>query len=527
MGLLSTGARPRHRPAFPRRGCRRGRRDPLAVERLAPHQAQRGRRRRPGRRRGRYAAGERLAVRMMVDPTNVRDRTALNRLLGVPEMAWLLARVRPRIAASGESALSGVVQLRDPTAAQRTAAARLVGWPRRTGSTLRVELADVEAILRRGPWPAGLADAVETLTGPVVDHAAERVRKAAAWAEAEAGLRGAAARFAGLGDWWDQWCASGGLKRAVRAEAVRTAAAYGPGVGASLVELAAAVLEALPSAGEPLPMLARRVTGDAHALDASRPLGRLAAAAVEGAFAPGAPSSRDAWAAAGVVLSNVASTVLSLGVPGATGTISPVARATASALEAMRTARMPLVLTLDQVRSGGVAVLPPYRVIHVCENPTIVEVVAERWERSAATAVPPVLICTWGQPSTAVVDLLTILTALGAQCRYHGDFDWPGLRIAHAVHQRIPWTPWRYTAADYVAVVEGNPLSRSLVGRPALSPWDPKLAMVMAEHGLVVEEAAVAEPRPTTGVNLPPSRRPPGVADELAQETVDLRRPWR
>jgi uncharacterized protein (TIGR02679 family) len=430
---------------------------------------------------------------MTEDPTTEGDRTALDRLLGVPEMAWLLTRVRPRIAASGGSSLAGVVQLNDPTDAQRAAAARLVGRPRRTGSTVRVELADVEAILRRGPWPSGLADAVETLTGPVVDHAAERERKAAAWAEAEAGLRDAAARFAGLGDWWEQWCASGGLKRAARAEAARTGAAQGPSIGAGLVELTAAVIEALPSAGEPLPVLARRITGDAHALDTSRPLGRLAAAAVESAFAPGALSTRDAWAAAGVVLSNVASTVLCLGVPGATGATGSTARATVSALEAMRTARMPLVLTLDQVRSGGVAALPPDRVIHVCENPTIVEVVAERWGRSTATAAAPVLICTWGQPSTAVVDLLTFLTAHGAECRYHGDFDWPGLRIAYALHQRIPWTPWHYTAADYAAVVEGNPLSRSLVGRPALSPWDPKLAMVMAEHGLAVEEEAVAE----------------------------------
>lgn len=117
---------------------------------------------------------------MTVDPRVVGDRTALDRLLGVPEIAWLLARVRPRIAASGGSMLTGVVQLNDPTDAQRAAAARLVGRPRRTGSTLRVELADVEAILRRGPWPAGLADAVETLTGPVVDRAAERERTAAA-----------------------------------------------------------------------------------------------------------------------------------------------------------------------------------------------------------------------------------------------------------------------------------------------------------------------------------------------------------
>lgn len=430
---------------------------------------------------------------MTVDPKPRSDRAALDRLLGVPEMAWLLTRVRPRITASRGSPLTGVVKLDGPTEAQRAAAVRLVGRPRRTAAALRVDLADVEAILRRGPWPPGLADAVETLTGPVLDHAAERERKAAAWAEAEAGLRHAAVRFAGLGDWWHQWCAAGGLKRAARAEAARTGATHGPGVGAGLVELAAAVLEALPSVGEPLPVLARRITGDAHALDASRPLGRIAAAIVESAFAPDEPSSRDAWAAAGVVLSNVASTVLCLGVPGRAGATSAAARATASALEAMQTARMPLVLTLHQVRSGGVAPLPPDRAVHICENPTIVEVVADRWGPSTAGATAPVLVCTWGQPSTAVVDLLTVLTARGAGCRYHGDFDWPGLRIAHAVRQRIPWTPWRYTAADYLAVVEADPLSRALAGRPALSPWDSQLAVVMAEHGFAVEEEAVAE----------------------------------
>lgn len=430
---------------------------------------------------------------MTADEKPASDRAALDRLLGVPEMAWLLARVRPRIFASPESTLSGVVKLDNPTEAQRAAAVRLVGRPRRMGAALRVDLADVEAMLRRGPWSPGLADAVETLTGPVVDHAAERERKAAEWAEAEAGLRHAAAKVAGLGDWWSHWCSLGGLKRAARAEAARTGATLGPGVGADLVALAAAVLDALPSAGEPLPVLARRITGDSHALDACRPLGRIAAAIVEAGFAPDAPSSRDAWAAAGVVLSSVASTVLCLGVPGTAGATSAAARATASTLDAMQTARMPLVLTLDQVRSGGVASLPADLMIHICENPTIIEVVADRWGAPNAGAAAPVLVCTWGQPSTAVVDLLTILTALGAGCRYHGDFDWPGLQIAHSLRQRIPWTPWRYTAADYLAVVEGDPVSRALAGRPTLSPWDPELAVVMAAHGLAVEEEAVAE----------------------------------
>lgn len=300
-----------------------------------------------------------------------------------------------------------------------------------------------------------------------------RRRTATAWAHAAGGLRDAVADHPGLGDWWEGFCATGRLKRAARAEAARTGVAHEPDVGARLVELVAAVVADLPSAGEPLSVFARRLTGDAHALDVSRPLGRLAAAAVDAAFAPGAHSSRDAWAASGVVLSTVSSTVLCLGVPGATVPAGASAEASSVALEAMRTARMPLVLTLDQVRSGGVEALPTDQIVHVCENPTIVEVAASAWGRSDAVASAPVLICTWGQPSTAVVDLLAILTGCGAGCRYHGDFDWPGLQIAHALRRRIHWTPWRFTSADYLTVGEGDVPSLALEGRPVPTPWDP------------------------------------------------------
>lgn len=429
------------------------------------------------------------------------DRAALDRLLGVPEMAWLIARVRTRILAAGNAPLTGVVQLNQPTDAQRAAAVRLVGRPRRAGVTLRVDLAVVEEILRRGPWPAGLADAVQTLSGPVVDRAAERVREEAAWDSARDGLAPVTARFPGLADWWDAWCAAGGLKRAARAEAARTSAPPSPDVGADLVRKVRAVLDRLPASGQPLAVLAREAVGDAHGLDASRPLGRLALAVARAAFLPGSAdeewSTRDVWAAAGVVLSTVASTALCLGVPGAgpgPGAGRTPRTATAAALEAMRAARMPVVLTLDQVRSGGVRALPPGGVAYVCENPTVVEVVAERWTRARA-GVPgvlgPVLVCTSGQASTAVVELLQALAADGAELRYHGDFDWAGLRIARALSTHVAWVPWRYTAADYRAAVQQGRPTRQLMGSPAPSPWDPELAEAMAECGAAVEEEAM------------------------------------
>ena len=429
--------------------------------------------------------------------SDAAGRATLERLLADPGLGWLLARVRARVLTANGEPLHGVVVLARPTAAQREAAVRLLGRPARTGSSLRIDLADVELLLRRGPWPAGLADAVQTLGGPVLDRSAERAREAAVWAHAHTGLTGPSRRFSNLSDWWAGWCAAGGLKRAAQAEAKRTGSEPGPAVGAHLVAGLVAVLDALPASGEPLAVLARRVLGDSHALDESRPLGRMAVAALRAAFGSGpmsAPmSAREAWAAAGVLMSSLASMVLALGVGGRCELGDPpLAVATAAMLEAMRTARAPTVLTLDQVRSGGVAPLPRDAVVQVCENPTVVEVVARR------LAIGPqvravALVCTWGQASTAVVELLALLTAEGASCRYHGDFDWAGLRIASALQARVRWQPWRFTAVDYIAATSADVRSLALRGTPADSPWDPELAAEMARRGLAVEEEAVVE----------------------------------
>ncbi len=448
--------------------------------------------------------------------TTASDRAVLERLLGVPEMAWLLERVRARAPASGGLPLSGVVRLVAPSDGQRAAMTKLVGRPKRPGRSLGVELADVEDVLRRGPWPAGLVDAVVTLTGPVVDRAAERDREAAAWNRAAAGLADAERRFPVLAPWWQAWCASGGLKRSVAAEAKRTGSPAGPDLGAQLVDSLARVLDSLPAPGVPLAVFARSVVGDAHGLDASRPLGRLAAAAVGAAF--GRPqhvdvSRRDAWLSAGVVWSNVSSLVLALGIDGvpdagrADVAQTGVGPATSLMLTAMRAARSPVVLTLDQVRSGGVVVLPPDAAVYVCENPAIVEVTARRWASAPAISRPahapgavgedhessPVLVCTSGQPSTAVIELLERLTSGGAACRYHGDFDWAGIRIARALQTRVRWTPWRFTADDYRAGLSRGASSVRLSSDATETPWDPGLEHAMSAAGVAVEEEAVAD----------------------------------
>lgn len=101
------------------------------------------------------------------------------------------------------------------------------------------------------------------------------------------------------------------------------------------------------------------------------------------------------------------------------------------------------------------------------------------------------LVCVGGQPSAAGRRLLELLTAGGAEFGYHGDFDWGGVRIAHAVRQRVNWRPWRYDRHGYEAAVSAaHPLTplAQLAGEPAATPWDPELAATMRHRNVRVEE---------------------------------------
>ncbi len=126
--------------------------------------------------------------------------------------------------------------------------------------------------------------------------------------------------------------------------------------------------------------------------------------------------------------------------------------------------------------------------VHVCENPTVLATAAD----AHGPACPP-LVCLQGQPSAAALALLRHLHTHGAKLRYHGDFDWGGLRIATALSRRVPWHPWRYTAADYRAAATARPLAPPLTGPPTTAPWDPALAPALTALGVRVEEESVLD----------------------------------
>jgi uncharacterized protein (TIGR02679 family) len=416
-----------------------------------------------------------------VTDTAGEDGTRLRRLLGGEPTAWLVRRARDRL--EGGRPLTGTVTLTGATAEQRRAVERLTGRPPRVGTSLSVSLPEVDRVLREsGAAPGGLAEAVALLTGPLRDRNRDRTDTASAWTAAFAPLDDSAAGRPELAAWRGWLDATGVVRRL----------APSPDVALAVLDQVAAVLRRLPSRGIPIGRLAAECCGDAHALDDGRPAGTLALSAVRAlaglpfAADASADSRREAWASVGVHLDELSSLVLCLGLPGDTHS------ALGRVLALHREAGQPTMLTLRQLRCHDDALLAVP--VWICENPVVIAAAADE----LGSRCPP-LVCVGGQPSAAGWRLLDLLAAGGTELRYHGDFDWGGIRIANAVRQRVGqgqsrWQPWRYdreayeTAATAVLAVHAVARLPGLAGEPVATPWDPGLAAAMARHGVRIEE---------------------------------------
>ncbi|MEU7079795.1 MULTISPECIES: TIGR02679 family protein [Streptomyces] len=393
------------------------------------------------------------------------DGPRLARLLGAPDLAWLVERARRRLA-TGQP-LTGSVSLRDPTPAQRAAVERLLARAPGGGRSLMVRLDSVDAVLRRsGASPNGLAAAVEALTGPVASLARSRQEEEDAWKRAYTPLDELVATVPALAEWAARIRADGLARRLGRT----------PDVTFGLLTGVSTALRALPAVPVvSLPAFAARVLGWAHALDDGTPLATITlsgARALTGFHdGQGTEWRREAWASVGLLRDELSSTVLTLNLRGT------------PALDLLADDGEPCVLTLRQLTRRPPAVADP--VVRICENPTVLAAAAD----TLGPACPP-LVCLQGQPSAAALTLLRGLHDHGATLYYHGDFDWGGLRIAGVLRRRVPWLPWRYMAADYRAAVfrcTQPPLS-PLVSTPTETPWEPALATAVAELGVRVEE---------------------------------------
>jgi uncharacterized protein (TIGR02679 family) len=411
-------------------------------------------------------AGRAHGGRQDAGGTGVVDPQRLKQLLGPPELSWLVDRIRVRLE-RGEP-VDGTVTLVGATPEQRRAAGRLLGHGMGRGTSLSIPLPEVDAALRRARAAPGLRAAVESLTGPVRDRAAERATEIRRFQEALDGARRSPLATAKWHlAWLEEVSRDGTLTRLVR---------HGQG---QVLAQATAVLERLPSGpDEPavlLPALAEAVTGDPKALDAT-PLAGLVLRALalrEGVPAPsGRAAERALWTTAGVVSDDLASQVLVLNIRAGGVGLGGWLTEAADAGEPFR-------VTLHQLTV--MPIMPLAIDLRICKNPAVLRAAAGQLGADSAP-----LVCTEGEPSVACLRLLQSAASTGTRIHWHSDFDWPGLRATAAAIRRLGAAPWLMGAEDYRAALAPN--AEPLKGPAADSPWDPRLAGLMHASGRAVTE---------------------------------------
>ncbi|WP_347059731.1 TIGR02679 family protein [Blastococcus sp. HT6-30] len=413
-------------------------------------------------------------------PPQLRD------YLAHPALAPLWTAVRRRLEGN-RLAVTGAVSVDLDDAAAGRLSGLLGGHPVRPGRP-RIRLETLDAALRRSIAGSGLISVLTALGGPLTDRAATRDRRQQAqaqlWSQMDAGLAAAGLAEAGWVPAYLEGVRRAGLLTRAGADA---ATAIEHAVRA-LQQLAPGTI--LTGAEEPteprreLAELAGAVTGDAHGLDDDRIASALVLRAASAAAGDPAPSSaaerRAGWDRLGVTTDQVSGTVLVWGLR------PPGPHRWAALMGERADLGLATHLTLQELRAmAGQPVAVAGQRVHACENPQVLQAAAR------AGVLGP-LVCFAGNPAAAGLQMLGRLLADGVEVAYHGDFDWPGIRITGRLLQRGA-VPWRMGAADYDDAIRGlDPgTGLALSGSPADTPWDPALGARMRHVGVAAHEESL------------------------------------
>jgi uncharacterized protein (TIGR02679 family) len=358
---------------------------------------------------------------------------------------------------------------------QRASVADLLGHDRLPGRTVRIALATLLGALGLHGVDE-LRTAVEMMTGPLGDRRADRdkqrQRRAQLWswcAEQAAGVP-LLSGSEGVARWMDL------LRQAGVRGRPDGEVAYRHRMGQAMTVLRELPLQAPTS----LAAFADDRLADPHALDRGSLVEGLVLDALS--MVLGQPRPRDAeavrqlWERVGVVPDPLSSAVTVLGLrPGGDDVLNDWLRHCADASE-------PTVVTLAQLRRWPLAPLHASEVTYVVENPSLLShAAAEKW-----TGAP--IICSSGRPTVAVVTLIRQLSAGGATCRQHADFDATGLGITAWMAERAGTIPWLMTADAYGEAIA---VQRERVPLESMIPdtgWDPALSPAMRTAGVAVYE---------------------------------------
>ncbi|MFJ3673877.1 TIGR02679 family protein [Streptomyces sp. NPDC090106] len=381
---------------------------------------------------------------------------------------------------------TGSLRLTAMNAQERNDLSLLLGKPL-TGAAVTIRLDVLDARLRASAAGLGLRQTLEELGPPLTDRRAARAdvaaRREQVWSSLASSLD--ASPLANQ-EWPRQWydlLHRAGVPRGVTPEAAIWTLQQAVQVLTALLGPEGPERNGTRGRGE----LAAMTTGSAHGLDDGTWLARLVQRGVALAhgteFPDNAAGRRALWRLVSVTPDEVSSTVLTYGLrPEGDGWRERALRERADHhAEVHVTPRDLHVLRLR---------LPSKTLIHICENPRVVEAAAD------AACIQP-LVCTSGSAATVVITLLDALAATGCRLAYHGDFDWPGIALANRVIRRYEARPWRMGTADYEHLAarsqaEGIP-QLALDGQPVDADWDPDLAPAMTALGVALHEEATLD----------------------------------
>jgi uncharacterized protein (TIGR02679 family) len=416
----------------------------------------------------------------MTDPAEAR----LRRLLGGDHLASLRKRLRQRFERAPLNTAVERFRIGKLTPDEHAALASLLGRPQHYSNSLQVDVRFVDAIFQNSGIATSLREALEQLDGPITHLATTRLKLQSLWSDAikacnHPGLIGLLQTPAGMGL----------LKRLAK---------QSPSTAVQLCRRVEAVLQRLPASGITRSQLAADVLGDAHALDNGRGTATLVLAVWRRTVplvydqddnSPTEPTDegdlqqstvaerdRDIWATAGVLVNELARPALFLNLP----TRETEKREWTRGEPAYASLR----LLLRSPPSWDVA----GRKVYVCENPNLLAIAANHWGSDCAS-----LVCTDGMPAAAQRCLLSQLRAARAELCYHGDFDWPGIRIGNHVIREYGAQPWRFCEADYEAAIQmvSGP-GLDLTEKTIHALWDTALSVAMQQRGIAIAEEALA-----------------------------------
>ncbi|WP_407540876.1 DUF2399 domain-containing protein [Deinococcus radiomollis] len=313
------------------------------------------------------------------------------------------------------------------------ALSRLTGQPEDRRS---LDLALLDTALRASRYALSLPELLEELNGSPI-----RVRRQA---REEFGAQWAALLAAVADPDWQAALKTGGAGAATLRGELRT------GEEAERVtQIVSAALAITRSETLSFPVLAARLTGDAHALDTDTPAGKVFRAALDTLQLP--PPERD----------GVSSTVLFANLRGPEWLNAAAGHCLALPWREVQ--------RLGSVHAAG-------NRLWVVENPSVFEAL-----HADCPAAP--LLYTGGQPGAATMSLLARLPA-DTTAHLSCDLDLGGLRIASYLRRSVPlhWRPWRMDAAAH-ALATGRGAA-PLKGDPARFAAEfPGLVLALEQSG--------------------------------------------